>query len=176
MATDFKVFGEKLSILRIEKKISLKDIADAVGVSATAISSYEKSEKLPSIETAYKISRFFNVSLDELCGVNTDSSKNEYTTYSDIIRKIIELDNLVEITVYDSANVYAQGNNIYINDCVFHIENEFTSNQIQDFLTGWQKMKALLHEKSIDKELYELWIEKQLKSTNILVERIIDLI
>ena len=60
-------FGEKLSFLRKEHKMTMKELANALDISAHSyISKLENGSKTPSVEMAIKISYIFNESLDNL--------------------------------------------------------------------------------------------------------------
>jgi len=60
-------FGEKLHTLRQQKGLTLKELTEQLGMSAYShISKIENGEKKPSLELAFKISRYFGVSLDSL--------------------------------------------------------------------------------------------------------------
>jgi transcriptional regulator with XRE-family HTH domain len=60
-------FGEKLRILRTQRGMTMKELADVLDISAHSyISKLENGEKKPSVEMAIKISLIFDVSLDLL--------------------------------------------------------------------------------------------------------------
>ncbi len=60
-------FGEKLRTLRQKKGLTLKELTEQLGMSAYShISKIENGDKKPSLELAFKISRYFGVSLDSL--------------------------------------------------------------------------------------------------------------
>ena len=60
-------FGEKLRKLRRQHKTTMKELADALGfTSHGSVSDLESGRNKPSMEVALKISRLFNVSLDQL--------------------------------------------------------------------------------------------------------------
>ncbi len=61
--------GEKLYSLRIEKKLTQKQLADRIGLAISAVSSYESGSRYPSFETLIKLARIFHVSTDYLLGL-----------------------------------------------------------------------------------------------------------
>ena len=61
--------GEKLYSLRIEKKLTQKQLAARIGLSISAVSSYESGSRYPSFETLIKLARIFHVSTDYLLGL-----------------------------------------------------------------------------------------------------------
>ena len=60
-------FGERLRKLRKEHDLTQGDLAEHIGVVASAIGKYERVENsYPSVEALIKIADFFNVSIDYL--------------------------------------------------------------------------------------------------------------
>lgn len=53
--------------LRSERGMTQQQLADMVGVSSRTIISIEKEQYSPSLMLAYRISRVFGVSVEELC-------------------------------------------------------------------------------------------------------------
>ena len=65
------MFGERMRVLRKEKGLTQKEIAEAVGVSWRAIQDIEAG-KNPGYSTMIKIADYFNVSMDYLAGRTDD--------------------------------------------------------------------------------------------------------
>jgi len=60
-------FGEKLRTLRKRLGVTMVELAPQLGfASQSYISELETGKKIPSLELAIKISRFFNVPVDQL--------------------------------------------------------------------------------------------------------------
>lgn len=60
--------GEKIRELRIEKRMSQKDLAEKMGLAVATISSYEVNNSQPNIEKLVHLSKLFGVSIDEIVG------------------------------------------------------------------------------------------------------------
>ena len=60
--------GERLKEQRHKRKISQKDVATALGVSAAVISNYESSGRTPSVENLLALARLYRCSTDYLLG------------------------------------------------------------------------------------------------------------
>lgn len=56
----------KLKVFRAMKDLTQKQLADKVGVTRQTIIAIENNKYLPSLELAFKIADFFEVSLEEL--------------------------------------------------------------------------------------------------------------
>lgn len=79
--------GEKLKSLRIEKKLTQKQVADRIGLAISAISSYESGTRYPSYDALVKLACIFHVSTDYLLGM-TDTRNIDVSGLDD---KEIEL-------------------------------------------------------------------------------------
>lgn len=66
--------GIKLKTLRVSNKLSRKQIAELVGISASMIGLYETGQRLPSIPILIKLATHYKVSLDYL--LDTEIQKN----------------------------------------------------------------------------------------------------
>ena len=53
--------------LRMERNMTQQQLADMVGVSSRTIISIEKGQYSPSLMLAYRMSKVFSVSVEELC-------------------------------------------------------------------------------------------------------------
>ena len=65
------MFAERLKILRLENKLTQKQLSNKLGTSQPSYAQWESGKRKPTGETIQKIADFFNVSTDYLLG-NTD--------------------------------------------------------------------------------------------------------
>lgn len=72
---DLLLFGQRIKQLRQEFGLSQRDFAEKIGVTASALSAYEKGTKNPSVNVAINIASVFKVSLDWLCGLTKYSNR-----------------------------------------------------------------------------------------------------
>lgn len=63
-----ETFGQKLSGLRKEMKISQNELAKILNTSTSVIGRYERDEMTPSIEAAKKLAKILNTSVGYLLG------------------------------------------------------------------------------------------------------------
>ena len=66
---------EKLVDLRKKKGLSQVELAEAINVSRQAISRWEVGSAMPSADNLMWLSKFYEVSMDELMGVATDDKQ-----------------------------------------------------------------------------------------------------
>ncbi len=62
------MFAKNLRQLRKERRLSQKELGDAVGVSASTIGMYEQNRRKPNTKMICKFAEFFGVSSDSLLG------------------------------------------------------------------------------------------------------------
>lgn len=63
-----KLFDDRLKKLRIDKKLSMRQVALAIKIPYTTYVSYEKNEREPNSETLITLANFFDCSIDYLIG------------------------------------------------------------------------------------------------------------
>ena len=68
-------FSNRLYSLRIEKKLSMKELGGVIGISDEAIRLMEKAKRSPSFEVLCALADFFDVSLDYLVGRSDDHAR-----------------------------------------------------------------------------------------------------
>lgn len=64
-----QIFAERLRELRLEAKLSTRELAKKLGVSNASISRWENCVREPNLINIIQIAKFFNVSTDYLCGL-----------------------------------------------------------------------------------------------------------
>lgn len=70
------MFGERLALLRKEKKLSQYELADKLGFTRGQIANYEQGKRQPDFETLQKLADFFDTSIDYLLGRTDDRRRN----------------------------------------------------------------------------------------------------
>ncbi len=63
-------FKDNLKELRLEKNLGQVELSKAIGVSNGVISMWENGLKEPNMYSLILLAKFFNVSIDELDGIN----------------------------------------------------------------------------------------------------------
>lgn len=61
-------FAKNLKSLRIQKNITMKELAEEIGSDKGTISKYEAGVMTPNMVMLKKIARYFNVTMDWLAG------------------------------------------------------------------------------------------------------------
>ena len=77
--------GKRLSELRKEKGLKQDEVAQAVGITRASLSYYEKGERSVDIEVLYKLSNYYNVSIDYLFGLSDKTPpKRDFETNTEM--------------------------------------------------------------------------------------------
>ena len=72
--TDYrKILGKNILKLRKSLGLSQTQFADRIGVTAQAVSSYEKGATSPTLDVAIALSNAFDISIDSLCGTEKET-------------------------------------------------------------------------------------------------------
>ena len=149
------IFGKRLKELREKHRMSQKQVADKIGVTASAISAYETGVRMPGGAAITALSNLFLVSPDYLLG-NTDAPSSyswKKNTVSDdlglIFSKIRNIyaasDESVQLEVRKSLSSISE----MITDETIE-ENSFS--KISHLLNLWENFVKIQQEKAFDSE------------------------
>ncbi|SDF30368.1 helix-turn-helix domain-containing protein [Sporomusa acidovorans] len=70
------ILAERLTYLREQRNLKLKEVAEAVGITPSAVGSLEHGRRPISIETLMKMANFYGVSTDWLLGLTDNPERN----------------------------------------------------------------------------------------------------
>lgn len=187
---DNTIFAKRLKEARTAAGLTQGELSKAAGVTAATISAYESADgtkgKNPSLDNALKLAQALHISLDWLCGSVVTNEKFQITDY---LKMFVKLSEFCGIAVDDVDFAVADNKTIFpnINELVFEDEEDwnyysqmqdyaeyehrcftyyipvvyFKNNYINSFFAEWQKMYRLLKSGTIDKNLYDLWLNQQ---------------
>jgi transcriptional regulator with XRE-family HTH domain len=82
-------FGERLSKLRTEKKLSQAELASRLNIAKSTLAMYETDKREPSFETVERIADFFDVKVDYLLGRTDDPSPSDKNGTTDELTSIL---------------------------------------------------------------------------------------
>ena len=101
--------NNRLRETRLSKDLTLKKVADEIGISENLIGKYEREEREPKLKTWIKLADYFNVSVSYLQGLTGFSKgkapSDEIKPSDDLdinylhqrINRMLEIDNLQEL-------------------------------------------------------------------------------
>ncbi len=86
------MIGKRIKLLRTEKEVTQKELADFLGLTPKMISFYEKGERFPPHDIISKLSDYFNVTTEYLlCKTDKKNTLDETEEEKDIEKAIDEL-------------------------------------------------------------------------------------
>lgn len=153
-------FSSRIKELRFSQNLTQTEFADKIGTTQATLSSYENTDKTPSLDIVKNISDIFTVSIDWLLGLSDIMDIGDKPRrYSDVIRLLFKIEE-ANLDGFAICSYYDQ-----------RLDKELCEIQLNDssmvtFFRDWKKMKELRNNQTIDDELYELWIEKTLRKYN----------
>lgn len=81
-----QTFGIMIAKLRKEKGMTQAELAEKMGVTDKAVSKWERDLSFPDINTIPKLAEIFNMTVDELMQIKTDTKENKSNeNISDIV-------------------------------------------------------------------------------------------
>lgn len=101
-------FKLRLKQLREEKNLSQTALAENLNVSRGSISYYENGDRIPDIETAKKIAKYFGVTTDYLIGMSDRIYNSDQKAYAKLYEEFEAYKKKVHEAVEKAT--------IYIND------------------------------------------------------------
>ncbi len=81
-------FGENVKKLRKEHEMTQEELANVLGVSFQAVSKWERGETFPDITMLPVIANYFNVSTDDLLGVDKVKREEKINEYLDLCERM----------------------------------------------------------------------------------------
>ncbi|MBQ0037297.1 MAG: helix-turn-helix transcriptional regulator [Clostridiales bacterium] len=171
--SDLTIFAKNIKRLREEKGMTLKELAETIGVSPQAVSAYQKAGtengKAPTLDKAIDLASALGVSIGELCG-STGATE--------------------EKTLGDIALLFAYMMEHWLSAHVISVPGKCTGGQysfsesypalafspdseIGKFIVDYSKMRDVRNSGTIDQQLFDRWVEgtiSRLSGINIQTE------
>lgn len=97
-------FSKNLKFLRQKRKLSISELAQQLKINQSTISRWESDNMGATIDNAYDVSQFFNVSIADLVG--RDLALNDLPEAAKIQKNTA--DNNIQITINKNAPVTAE--------------------------------------------------------------------
>lgn len=153
-------FPDRLRSIMRSRRMTQSDFAKLIDVSPGTLSAYLKEDdrrKVPTLDTIERIAHILNVSIGWLCG--EDAADNTPKTYADVIGYLVKIcESDTEYPCCAFANIESMGGQDS------NYAGITTSDPtIVEFMVGYKKVTDLLDEHTIDREIYDAWVQKKLK-------------
>lgn len=159
---DLGMFPTRLKEIRQNLNMTQKDFGEYVGLTQATLSAYEKGGKNPSLENVKTIAEKCEISIDWLCGLDTSkyALKKKLTMKEFAILLIRILDYSEE--AYACRIIDPEYNGPLDFSCV--PDNKWAlilddDDDLEKFLEGYTKMVLLLKDNTIDRVLFDSWLD-----------------
>lgn len=180
---ELKALSENLLALRKKAGKTQQEVAAKVGMTAAALSAYETGKKQPKLDYAVRLARYYGVTLDRLCGNESENSE-EITAgekFLYYLTKLCEEDESIPIEIevhelpFDEYPKFYE--NYKMSYCVFDsdkfVENKIAkikyitlkifSPQAANFSIPYKKYLELYRSGAIEADLFRLWKKQRIK-------------
>ena len=161
---DKKLIAERIKKVRKTLNLTQTELATKLETNQAAVSAWELGDRLPGTEFLYKMATEFNVSIDWLLGLSDRMYLNGgVKTYTDLLRLLVAV-----LSAKDSKNMNSvfeltfDNDNAVLGGVILTVEDI----HIRDFLTQWESIYKLYMSHVVDKEIYDLWLEKHYAEMN----------
>ena len=101
--------GARLRDARMQRGLSLRGVANALGVSASLVSQVETGKTQPSVSTLYAIANHLGVSLDELLGIVPTSARPAPTMFGHSVESADVIQSTAFLRTTPSATAWTFG-------------------------------------------------------------------
>ena len=141
---DKKTFTELINEARKKKRITIKELANMCGVSASTMNRFLSGSSFPTVDIAARMAKALDVSLDKVFGLNHAGKQIEkaFLMIADLMT--------TQVDCKYAANFDQEHKKIIITPNTFYGEIGFES---------WAKLVDLYRQNIISKEMYDVWIE-----------------
>ena len=162
-------FSSRIKELRESLKLSQSEFAKSVGTTQTTLSSYENTNKTPSLDILKSIANTYSVSLDWLCGLS-DKRDLSHTpkTYTAMINILISLKNSSEININFDIKSYCS-NALPLSqykDVIIEINDK----HLVDFYEEWNDILSVCKKSPSGEKLYQIWLKDIFERYNFPLE------
>lgn len=168
---DLGTFPNRVKETRQNMRMTQKEFSEFVSITQSTLSAYEKGSKNPSLESVKIIAEKCEVSIDWLCGLDTSKFENKkISDWKDLATKIIDILNVNEYMQLVSiphpcVNELWYDPVAYPDKC-YAVAITNSHIKVDSFLYDYQKMKRILDEGTIEREMFEDWLKSALAKLN----------
>lgn len=100
--------SETLEELLAERNLEKKQLAKAIGISASRVTDYMLNDKLPTVENAVKLADYFHCSIDFLLGREYEAKNKNFDAPVPFAERIVFLRNYFKYThkqIYNGTSI-----------------------------------------------------------------------
>ncbi len=155
--------GERIKELKKIKKLKQDDLINLTGTSRVTISNYEQGKVKPPIDFLMKLSAYYDVSMDWLCGLSDNTGGRNIETYADLFAQlqVICQECNVEISTWTEECGGFYNNSV---EYYKHLRIDIDDNLLASSFEEYDEMRNLKDKHTINEHLFNLWLEDKLNT------------
>ena len=155
-----QIFATRLKELRTDNGMTQKEFAQKIGVTPAALSAYENNQKNPfrccHSTNRGKFRRFFNL---VVWSHRTKICQQGFFYLYRYNRYVFDIMGIGKLHIYPETQQVIDVDN----NSVEMWGVMFSDPHLNNFLKDWHRMRNLVISGTIDRELYQIWIEREIK-------------
>ena len=93
--------AENLKHLRKTYKLTQQNVSDVLGIDCASYRNWENERSIPSVAMLYEIAKIYKVSINELCGIETDETNLSVASTNDFNKKVYGESRITELDAYE---------------------------------------------------------------------------
>lgn len=166
-------FGKRLREARVLSGMKQPALADKIGISSQMISAYENGKRSPSIEVAAALAKELNVSLDYLCGLESNESNNmEISSYGAAIQYLSKLSQYFDCTCEvvvrplpedECEEFEAFPGHFEVIDSYKEVVISIDDPALESFIGRWTEMESIHRKMIISDEIMDSWYSGEIE-------------
>lgn len=161
------IFSLRIKELRESLGLSQSEFAKSVGTTQTTLSSYENTNKTPSLEIVKAIAEKYNVSIDWLCGLSEKKSPSTaIETYSDLFAFFLELNNISSLETLFGKKEKLENENVPFSDNYMVAYLDIDDSNVVSFFDEWIDIIKICSKSASGEKLYSIWKKDILEQYN----------
>ena len=175
------VFSKRLKEARTEKNMTQKELSEKSGVSTVMISAYERnntnSGKNPALNNIYAIATVLGVSIDWLCGINTEQENNEKINTTTLLKSFINILDTLKYYVEELPNKGVDGKSKHYDNLIsiYLVKNENNKEKIGNFVDDYLEVKKIIDNGALPNDIKQTVVYAIIeKYKNISIEQLIN--
>lgn len=175
-----EIIGNKIKQLRTCHHLNQKELAHEIQVTQASLSLYESGQKLPAVDVLTRIAKFFDVSLDWLCNIETPINFSNGADFINMFLKIKEMPHfnyeidakpapsaLFEVRYTLTLKFSGKSEIIPSSDGSNekNLEKKFTVNAFAKFMEDYKDLETKLKtlgDNELSADYKKMWLEKKL--------------
>lgn len=161
---DESTFSSRIKELRSSLGLTQIEFAEKIGTTQATLSSYENSDKTPSLDIVKKIANTFSISIDWLLGRTERKSLTfDLNTYSDLIKLLLLIidNSIIKQKSYLNTDNFDVSGQPFSTFCL-----EIDDKQIVDFYQEWKELSSIREKTPSGDKLYNIWLKDSYERFN----------